>query len=169
MKPSTVVLLTPLLLSLTACASALQTAPQTKPAPPTVATKVPDQVLICTGLLNQQQYPIGRFPTRHATMLVVIPQDPTLTRTAMRYDDVTISYNGKPTDQLQDTSPVCSRSRFPNGTCKAQQNQDRLDVAFYVVGVGSTILVLDKKTGRFSYGAGGMDGGMDFDGDCKVQ
>lgn len=163
------VVLGPFLFSLAACASVPPVAPLSTVPPTLVASKVVDQTLICTGSLDQQFHGLGKRPARPATVLVVIPQDPSLAKAALRHDDMTMSLNGKVQDELSNLSLICSRDRFSAGTCKAQQNQNRLDISFSVIGLGSTTLALDKKTGKMSYGSGGMDGGWNFDGVCKAR
>lgn len=171
MKPGRLfnALLAPTLFLLAGCVSMPQakTRPATESRP--VAAKTIEQTLICTGLLDQKFQGWGKHPVQPATVLVVIPQDPSMIKVALRHDDITLTFNGKAQDELSNPSLICSRDRFSAGTCKVEQDQIRLVISFSVVGVGSTTFALDKKSGKISYSGGGMDGGWDFEGICRAK
>lgn len=170
MTPKSVCVL--VLLLLTACASTPPSAPPLAPPPPPKtepsAAQPVDQFLVCPGSVDSESYPQGKIPARPAVVLVVLTKDPTLTKAALGYRDVTVTYNGKIMDTTPAPSPICQPKRNNADRCDIKHDGDMLQIhGFVYMSLSAMSLDLNEKTGKLAFSDGGIDGGWAFHGVCR--
>jgi hypothetical protein len=151
-----------LLLAAFACASA------TPPNPPHVIPPSTNLTLMCTGTLNSGGYPFGKQPASQERVRIVMDADPKLTRAATSGVVLMMAAGGQQRSSASSLPKICQPLQYTDDKCDAHQDEDSLTVSSFASGTART-LTLDKRTGAVHYGAGGMDGGWDFQGYCSPE
>jgi len=154
--------------SLTLAAALLAACGSHQPSKTVVVTSRPsDRTLVCTGTVNSEGYPMGKAPSRPATVVVVLNKDPSLTKAVLGYRDIRFTVDGKTVDTLADPKPVCQPKKNPSDNCSALQNGDTLKIANSTAMV-FTSLDINTKSGEIKFSGGGLDGGWAFVGTCRA-
>jgi hypothetical protein len=148
--------------------AAFASASATPPNPPRVIPPSTNLTLMCTGTRNAGGYPFGKQPASQERVRIVMNADPTLTRAATSSDVLMMAAGSQQPSSGANLPTICQPPKYAGDKCDARQDEDSLTVSSLSSGTVRT-LTLDKRTGAVHYGAGGMDGGWDFQGYCRPE